>query len=546
MSVKKIIMSLIALLFLLYVPGYSLEDEKQPVKLGILFDSNMFEIPDDISDIVTNIFGSALSNTSSIDIVTPKQIETIGYNLGFNKSQFSNVNNATIIGQQANIQYMLLTSINYDLKKAYKTYAKRGLSRIIRIGKQPSTKNIKPTFDVKLVDVATESVITEVKEEIDAFKELMKQQIITGALSRTGLIDLNTLAIAEFATKISPEIQDVINENMKVASVVPTTPDTEVGDKTPLHSSDDVSIAVDVIEKVVEKDTKSSIMEKKFSNESHAAPAAPTEKSSILVNQPAYHNMNFHVYKPADIPSEYYVTYDGYLVYKTDKGIWCYASKDSRGITKTNYVVGSVIPSVVKLNPYDKTRASVAPIKGSAIEERSNKGKIVIPTTPTKTTVISETTKTETPRQELTIILNPTSTTASNYVPQSGENTIVILGANAPDWASDPNFMAISKWQKNIDRIGILDNPKIPIAWKGDYTEVIYAWTGQQWRQLSVNGRKLTALSIIRQKSHDLIRYIRKTNNTWIWYDEDNSILAQYARMWGYKWLGLVVTEKEY
>ena len=37
---------------------------------------------------------------------------------------------------------------------------------------------------------------------------------------------------------------------------------------------------------------------------------------AILVTQPAYHYMSFHVYKPANLPGDIYATFDGYLVYQ--------------------------------------------------------------------------------------------------------------------------------------------------------------------------------------------------------------------------------------
>ena len=526
---------------MLYVPGYSFDSE--PVKLGILFDSDTLDIPGDISELVTNILGGVLSSTSSLDIINPATFEKVGYNLGFNKSQFSSIENATIIAQELNAQYMLLTSMNYDLKAGVKAHAVKGMAKLFKWGK-PSTKDIKPTFDVKLVDVASGGIILDTKEEIDAFKDDMKQQIVTGAIMKSGLIDLDTSAIAEFATFLAPEIQKVINEGVDVLEGVKIAalPEPETILTTTSTSEDYTSASIDVdiatseplIKVTATKPSttlSSTIMNKVFSSEAEAANKA---EKSILVNQPAYHNMSFHVYKVADVPSEYYVTYDGYLVYKADKGIWYYASKDSRGITKTSYVVGSVIPSVVKLNPYDKARASVAPIKGSAIEERSNRGKISIPMN-SKTTVTREVTRVETPtRQEISIAMTP-----------SAYNPVILYGANAPEWTSDSNFMAISKWQKSIDRIGILDRPRTPVAWKGDYPEVVYAWTGQQWRQLSAHGRDLTALSIIRREIYGLTVHIGKLNKLF-WYDEDTSALSQYSKTWGYKWLGIIKAGKEY
>ena len=85
-------------------------------------------------------------------------------------------------------------------------------------------------------------------------------------------------------------------------------------------------------------------------------------EKALKVTQPAYRSMSFYVYKPVNVPRDFYVTFDGYLVYKDTKGVWCYGSADTSGITKTGYVVGSVLPYVVKLRPYDVKISSVAPI----------------------------------------------------------------------------------------------------------------------------------------------------------------------------------------
>ena len=93
--------------------------------------------------------------------------------------------------------------------------------------------------------------------------------------------------------------------------------------------------------------------------------SAECAEKSTLVTQPAYHSMNFYVYKPSNVPNEFYATYDGFLVYKNEKGIWNYASVEKSGIIKTDFVVGAVIPSVVKIKPYDAKISSIAPVFGS-------------------------------------------------------------------------------------------------------------------------------------------------------------------------------------
>ncbi len=208
---------------------------------------------------------------------------------------------------------------------------------------------------------------------------------------------------------------------------------------------------------------------------------------SMLVNQPAYHSMNFYVHKPVNVPRDFYVTYDGYLVYKNEKGVWHYGSAESNGIIRTGYVVGSVIPSVVRLKPYNAKISSVAPI------------------------------------------LNTHNTRTESY-----------SESKSPDWTGNTNFIAIGRWQKSVDRIGVTGNPSIPVAWKGEYPEVIYAWTGVRWRQLDANAKHVPAISTLRRELYDLTIEINRTNALH-WTNNDSRVLAQYAYQWGYQWVGLVI-----
>ena len=233
---------------------------------------------------------------------------------------------------------------------------------------------------------------------------------------------------------------------------------------------------------------------------------------AIQVTQPAYRNMKFYVYKPVNVPREFYVTFDGYLVYKNAKGVWNYGSAEKSGITKTDYVVGAVIPSVVRLKPYNVRISSVAPMLGT--KEAG-----------------------EAPKSSRVVYMPPASG-LELYTPQN-------LSPNNPDWTQNSNFMAIGKWQKSIDRIGVTDNPMMPVAWMGDYPDVIYAWTGLQWRQLDAKTKHTKALSTLRRGMYDLNRYARKVNML-RWTDDDTQVLSQYSVMWGYEWMGLIILGRDY
>ncbi|MBQ7559688.1 MAG: hypothetical protein IJT20_05530 [Synergistaceae bacterium] len=288
-----------------------------------------------------------------------------------------------------------------------------------------------------------------------------------------------------------------------------------------------------------------------------------------LVTQPAYSSMSFYVYKPSNVPNEFFATYDGYLVYRDEKGIWNYASNENKGITKTGYVVGSVIPSVVKLKPLNEKISSVAPILDTRqqinikpvgtrratpnenITLELNQPEVLrIDVSPITTRPAQETRKITPkpqPKPEVPQILEPKSSRLVYTPPSSGLEVyaLVVYSPNASDWTQNTNFMAIGKWQKSVDRIGVLDKPKTPVAWKGDYPEVIYAWTGLQWRQMTSRGRHISALSTIRRENYALTVHTNKLNAL-SWGDDDTYVLSQYAVMWGYKWLGQILTGREY
>lgn len=239
---------------------------------------------------------------------------------------------------------------------------------------------------------------------------------------------------------------------------------------------------------------------------------------AIRVNQPAYHSMNFYVHKPGNLPRDFYVTFDGYLVYKGAKGVWYYASAEKSGLIKTGYVVGSVIPSVVRLKPYNVRISSVAPILGSnrVIEN------------PSTTPELNSNRVVYMPPDMYTEIYNP-----------------VVLTPNNPDWTQNSNFMAVGKWQKSINKMGVLYRPKIPVAWKGDFPEAVYAWTGQNWRQITAKAPHSTALQILRRGIYDLTVHTNKLSRLQ-WTEDDSHVLAQYSAMWGYEWVGEIILGREF
>ena len=101
--------------------------------------------------------------------------------------------------------------------------------------------------------------------------------------------------------------------------------------------------------------------------------------------------------------------------------------------------------------------------------------------------------------------------------------------------------MNVGKWKGTVDRIGVLDNPAVPVAWKGTKPKVIYVWTGNIWYQVDVKEGKSPVSALIHENLN-IRRFVRGTK--FQWYAEDMPILAQQAKDWGYYWLGEVHISK--
>ncbi|MBQ7193916.1 MAG: hypothetical protein IJR98_06070 [Synergistaceae bacterium] len=243
-------------------------------------------------------------------------------------------------------------------------------------------------------------------------------------------------------------------------------------------------------------------------------------EKALLVRQPAYRSMSFYVYKPVNVPKDFYVTFDGYLVYKDSKGVWCYGSADKSGIIKTGYVVGSVLPYVVKLRPYDTKISSVAPILHSS--------RVVDP--PASPNVRPES------KADRIVYLPP-----EMYTEVYSSRPV---SPNASDWTQNSNFMAVGKWQKSVNKMGVTSRPKIPVAWKGDYPEVMYAWNGLKWLQISSKSKNSTARQTLRREIYDLAVNTNRTSRLH-WTDDDSYVLAQYSAMWGYEWVGEIILGRD-
>ena len=206
--------------------------------------------------------------------------------------------------------------------------------------------------------------------------------------------------------------------------------------------------------------------------------------------------MTFYVYKPYNMPKDWYVTLDGYPVHKNSDGTWVYGTAEGPNLVATNYVVGSVVPSMAGITKW------ISDVQISELRKLPDAQTLEV-------------------RQKA----------YSRNQMANGQNYSTYI----PDWTFSPVFMAIGNWKGTVDRIGVLSDPAMPVAWSGNHPKVIYAWTGKGWHQVDVKESQ-SPIAAMRHDYSKLRRLLRQSGFTW--YQQDMPILAQQAKAWGYYWLG--------
>ncbi|MDR3264558.1 MAG: hypothetical protein LBT15_00965 [Synergistaceae bacterium] len=218
----------------------------------------------------------------------------------------------------------------------------------------------------------------------------------------------------------------------------------------------------------------------------------------LLVAQPSYVNMQFYVHQPQGIPQNWYATFDGYPVWKNAEGIWHYGSYSGSTLSPTNYIVGSVVPSIVGIMPC-AAAASATMIPNPSLNPNLN--------------------------------LMPAS-----WAPQPMVSMLPVPAAFVAAWQLDPRFMALGLWKGNVDRVGLLRKPAVPVAWRGNMPKVIYAWTGANWYQMVASEGERPG-DVLRNNLYVLTRLVNQ-NGPSLWYEPNVSLLVSQAGQWGFFWMG--------
>lgn len=221
----------------------------------------------------------------------------------------------------------------------------------------------------------------------------------------------------------------------------------------------------------------------------------------VLVTQPVYSGMSFYVYRPYNMPAGWFATYDGYPVMRTQGGSWIYGIPCAGGFAPSGYIVGSVIPTAV----------------------------------PTLIQV---------QQRRQTIVQNVPQQPYMQRPAQIPANTIMVapvapqlVAAPIPRWLTDNNFTVVARWSRVVDRLAVLNKPRMPLAWKGDKPEAVYAWTGKSWFQMKTRTNESPA-DTLKRNVYVLTRM--KKQNHFMWNDSDTPLLASQAPVWGYLWMGLI------
>ena len=213
------------------VAGQVLGDTKVPVAL--IFTSDTFDIPDDLANVVNGIVGTAVSTASSLRVVNQDVISKAGSSLGFSNSQLADVSNAAAAGKAAGVPFVLISKIDYDLEAAAKAYAMNEASKKAGgklggfLGKAAKPKEVKPTFNIQVVDTATSSVIFNNNAEVDVFTDDLKQQLISGALSGGSVLGAGALNLSPVSSLLSNLVPGISNAVASTSSALGLASSTE-------------------------------------------------------------------------------------------------------------------------------------------------------------------------------------------------------------------------------------------------------------------------------------------------------------------------------
>ena len=118
------------------------------------------------------------------------------------------------------------------------------------------------------------------------------------------------------------------------------------------------------------------------------------------------------------------------------------------------------------------------------------------------------------------------------YPPMQPGRTVV--------WQQNEKFTEISRWRFRVDRMGILTDPRVPVAWKGGRPYEVYFWTGTEWarvRRQRVYFDHKEAFDDTLAHAQESIREVLDSRG-YGWNEGDTPALAASASHMRFMWIG--------
>ena len=104
-------------------------------------------------------------------------------------------------------------------------------------------------------------------------------------------------------------------------------------------------------------------------------------------------------------------------------------------------------------------------------------------------------------------------------------------------WMStDSKFNEIGRWRFRVDRIGILNNPRVPVAWRGSHPYEVYFWTGREWARIVRQENNEEFDSILYRASRGIAEVAAREGMAW--NELETPALAAAASHMRYRWVG--------
>jgi hypothetical protein len=108
--------------------------------------------------------------------------------------------------------------------------------------------------------------------------------------------------------------------------------------------------------------------------------------------------------------------------------------------------------------------------------------------------------------------------------PAAGAQNDVPLYANQA-------FMAVGTWRETVDRMGILKDLSVPVAWKGVAPSVLYVWSGAVWYSIDAAPGEHPR-DVLRSQAANIALLTARDSSPYKAY------LVAQAGQFGYYWMG--------